>query len=73
MGRSRSQVLIYKRYKVIVTNTFIIVPQGEVGESDSVRLFKVLETAVPKLGLLWSSIEGLLERGGLYEKVSCVP
>lgn len=37
MGRSQSQVLIYKRYKMIVINTFIIVPQGEVSESDSVR------------------------------------
>lgn len=45
--------MIYRRYKVIVINTFIIVPHSEVDESDSSqRLLKVVETAVPKLDSL---------------------
>lgn len=58
MGRSQSQVWVHRRYKVIIINTFIIVPQGEVDESDSVRDYLGFwNQQYPRYGLLWSSIK----------------
>lgn len=77
MGRSRSQVLIHKRYKVIVTNTFIIVPQGEVSESDSVRgylrfwkqQYPSWVCFGPALRVFWRE-EGYMKRSSVCRKCS---
>lgn len=77
MGRSQSQVLIHKRYKVIVTNTFIIVPQGEVGESDSVRgslrfwkqQYPSWVCFGPALRVFWRE-EGYMKRSSVCRKCS---
>lgn len=77
MGRSQSRVLIYRRYKVIVINTFIIVPHGEVNESDSVRgylrLWKQRYPSCvcfdPALRAFWRE-EGYMKRSSVCHKCS---
>lgn len=60
MERTQSQVWHTANYVVLI-KTFNIVLQGELARINH-RLFRVLETAVPKLVLGWPNIKALLRQ-----------